>query len=192
VRRVTTANIERKLSSMRDTPAAANNLRKLARLHRHAIKLGWRQDNPVDATDAFRTGKGFHAWTESEIDAFDAKWPFGTRERAGQRTVARNRATPLRCLKVGPADGRGRTGPHHSKNDSGTMVPMGPDLPSPAHFPGGARAIWKPSSESRSPRPASTTGSSAPVKASGTAPPRPAQGNEPPRQLARPFSKAAP
>jgi hypothetical protein len=78
VRRITTAAIERKLSLMRDTPAAANNLRKvLARLHRHAIKLGWRQDNPVDATDNFRTGKGFHPWSEAEIDAFDARWPFG-------------------------------------------------------------------------------------------------------------------
>jgi hypothetical protein len=78
--------------------AAANNLRKvLARLHRHAIKLGWRQDNPVDATDAFRTGKGFHAWTESEIDAFDAKWPFGTRERLAKNCCSQPRsAAPMR------------------------------------------------------------------------------------------------
>jgi hypothetical protein len=96
VRRVTTENIERKLAGMRDTPAAANNLRKvLARLHRHAIKLGWRQDNPVEATDAARTGRGFHAWTEEEIDAFDARWPFGTRA-SGEGAVARHGAASVR------------------------------------------------------------------------------------------------
>jgi len=140
VRRVTTENVERKLTSMRDTPAAANNLRKvLARLHRHAIKLGWRTDNPVEATDAFRTGKGFHAWTEAELDAFDSQWPFGTRERLAKELLL---ATALRksdILLVGPAN---RIGDdlilHHSKNDSGTHVPMGPDLLEALRtFPGG-------------------------------------------------------
>lgn len=140
VRRVTTANIERKLSSMRETPAAANNLRKvLARLHRHAIKLGWRQDNPVDATDAFRTGKGFHAWTESEIDAFDAKWPFGTRERLAKELLLATAQRRSDALKVGPANRQGNDLVlHHSKNDSGTVVPMGPDLLEALRtFPGG-------------------------------------------------------
>ena len=27
------------------------------------------------------SGGGFHAWTEAEIDAFEARWPIGTRER---------------------------------------------------------------------------------------------------------------
>lgn len=83
VRRISTAAIDRKLGTMADTPAAANNLRKvLARLHRHAIKLGWRTDNPVAASDAFaQAGDGHHTWTESEIAQFEAQWPLGTRER---------------------------------------------------------------------------------------------------------------
>jgi hypothetical protein len=81
----------------------------LARLHRHAIKLGWRQDNPVDATDAFRTGKGFHAWTESEIDAFDAKWPFGTRERLAKELLLATAQRRSDALKVGPAIARATT-----------------------------------------------------------------------------------
>ncbi|MEJ6008641.1 tyrosine-type recombinase/integrase [Novosphingobium aquae] len=82
VRGIKTAAIESKLAAMASTPAAANNLRKvLARLHRHAIKLGWRTDNPVTATDGFRTGDGHHAWTEDEIALYEARWPLGTRER---------------------------------------------------------------------------------------------------------------
>ncbi|WP_062785044.1 tyrosine-type recombinase/integrase [Novosphingobium capsulatum] len=140
VRRVTTANIERKLSSMRETPAAANNLRKvLARLHRHAIKLGWRQDNPVDATDSFRTGKGFHAWTESEIDAFDSRWPFGTRERLAKELLLATAQRRSDAIKIGPGNRQGDALIlHHNKNDSGTVVPMGPDLIEALRtFPGG-------------------------------------------------------
>jgi hypothetical protein len=68
VRRITTAAIERKLSLMRDTPAAANNLRKVLAGCVAAIKLGWRQDNPVDATDNSHR-QSFHPWSEAEIDA---------------------------------------------------------------------------------------------------------------------------
>lgn len=143
VRRVTTATIERKLGSMRETPAAANNLRKvLSRLHRHAIKLGWRQDNPVDATDNFRTGKGFHPWSEEEIDAFDARWPFGTRERLAKELLLATAQRRSDALKVGPANRQGdELILHHSKNDSGTHVPMGPDLLTALRaFPGGKTA----------------------------------------------------
>ncbi|NKJ40792.1 tyrosine-type recombinase/integrase [Novosphingobium sp. SG720] len=143
VRRVTTANIERKLSTMRATPAAANNLRKvLSRLHRHAIKLGWRQDNPVEATDSFRLGKGFHPWSETEIDAFDARWPFGTRERLAKELLLATAQRKSDILTVGPAN---RVGDelvlHHSKNESDTVVPMGPDLLEALRtFPGGQAA----------------------------------------------------
>lgn len=143
VRRVTTANIERKLSTLRDTPAAANNLRKvLSRLHRHAIKLGWRNDNPVEATDTFRMGPGFHAWTEAEIDAFDACWPMGTRERLAKELLLATAQRRSDVLTIGPAN---RIGDdlilHHSKNDSDTRVPMGPDLIEALRsYPGGATA----------------------------------------------------
>lgn len=129
-RRVTTNNIEKRLADMKETPAAANNLRKaLARLHRHAIKLGWRTDNPVDATDSYKAGDGFHAWTEKEIDAFDARWPFGTKERLAKELLL---ATALRksdVLTVGDDNRAGdRLRLYHSKNDSHTAVLIGPDL----------------------------------------------------------------
>lgn len=126
-RRTTTASIERKLSKMVATPAKANNLRKvLSQMHRHAIKLGWRADNPVSATDAFRGKvKGFHCWTDEELAAFDAKWPIGTRERLAKELLLGTALRKSDVLTVGKADRHGdRLILSHTKNDSDTNVRM--------------------------------------------------------------------
>lgn len=130
VRRVTTAAIDSKLGKMAETPAAANNLRKaLARIHRHAIKLGWRTDNPVTATDAFKAGKGWHCWTEAEIALFEARWPFGTRERLAMELLL---GTALRESDVITIGRQHRQGDvlhlHHGKNESGTVIPIAASL----------------------------------------------------------------
>jgi integrase len=130
VRRVTTASIDAKLAKMAETPAAANNLRKaLSRLHRHAVKLGWRTDNPVDSTDAFKAGKGWHCWTEAEIAQFGARWPLGTRERLALELLL---CTALRESDVVSVGRQHRQGDelhlHHGKNDSATVVPISPIL----------------------------------------------------------------
>lgn len=129
-RGATAGVIERKLEAMSATPAAANNLRKaLRRLHRHAIKLGWRTDNPVDATDGYQSGKGWHCWTEAEIAAFETQWPYGTRERLALELLL---GTALRESDVVTVGRQHRQGGylalHHSKNDSDTGVPIGPSL----------------------------------------------------------------
>jgi integrase len=82
VDRMTVASIDAVLGKMADTPAAANNLRKaLKRLLRYAVKLGWRTDNPADLTDAYASGKGWHTWTDDEIEQYRARHPYGTRAR---------------------------------------------------------------------------------------------------------------
>lgn len=76
-------HLEAILHRMADTPAAARNLRKrLRRVFRLAVRLGWRSDNPVVATEAPRARSGgFIAWSEDDIAAFEARWPAGSRER---------------------------------------------------------------------------------------------------------------
>lgn len=83
VRRITAGILEKHFAKMSERPSAANNLRKaLARLHRHAIKLDWRRDNPVSATDPFKTdGEGHHTWTEPEIAQYREKHALGTMAR---------------------------------------------------------------------------------------------------------------
>jgi integrase len=77
---VTVAWLDNKFGEMAETPAAANNLRKfLAVLMDHAVKLGWRPDNPVRFTDTFKEGKdGYHTWTNAEIEQFRKYHALGT------------------------------------------------------------------------------------------------------------------
>lgn len=129
-RRITAAAIDAKLGSMADTPAAANNLRKtLSRLHRHAIKLGWRTDNPVLATDPYPEGAGWHCWTEAEIARFDTVWPLGTRQRLAKELLLETALRSSDMVTIGRQHRRGdKLHLHHSKNASDTIVPVTPEL----------------------------------------------------------------
>ncbi len=69
--------------SMSAKPGATANLRKrLRKVFRLAVRLGWRRDNPVIATE-FKRRKttGFRPWSEEDIAAYEARWPTGSRER---------------------------------------------------------------------------------------------------------------
>lgn len=64
-------------------PFAAETARKLIRgLFAYAVKLEWRADNPMDHVEYRpKKTKGFHSWTEAEIDQYRAHWPLGTKQR---------------------------------------------------------------------------------------------------------------
>lgn len=71
------------LHGMAATPHAAVNLRKrLRKVFQLAVRLGWRADNPVRETelDPVKT-RGHIPWSEDDIEAFEAHWPSGSRER---------------------------------------------------------------------------------------------------------------
>ena len=80
---VTVEHLDAIIGRMKDTPAAANNLRKvLRRLFAYAVKIGLRADNPALLTDSFKIdSEGFHTWTEAEIAQFQARHPVGTKAR---------------------------------------------------------------------------------------------------------------
>jgi len=78
---VQTRHLDAIFAEMRHTPGAAMNLRKRLRgLFRLAIKLGWRKDDPIAATDTFRYGT-HHTWTENEICLFQSRHARGTMRR---------------------------------------------------------------------------------------------------------------
>src|SRR5271154_5936150 len=65
------------------TPSAANHF-----IHTMRALFSWAVENErvaKDPTEGVKNVKrpagGFHAWTEAEIDRFEAEWPLGTRER---------------------------------------------------------------------------------------------------------------
>lgn len=128
---ITTAIIDRKLSDMSDTPAAANNLRKtLSRLFRQAIKMGLINHNPVEATDAYRQqGDGFHTWTDEQIAQYEAYWPLGTRERLAQALLLYSAVRRSDMVTIGPHNREGdRLVLRHEKNSAETTIRILPQL----------------------------------------------------------------
>lgn len=124
-------HIDRWMSDMIDTPHAANDLRKmLNQLMKHAILLGLRQTNPVDATEAIRTDSdGYHCWTEAEIAQFDAKWKPGTRERLAKELLLYTALRRTDIVKVGRQNRQGdKLVLRHSKNRSDTVIRILPPL----------------------------------------------------------------
>lgn len=62
-------------------PGMANVTRAAMRMMiKHAIRLGWRKDDPFADVPKYRLGT-YHTWTEDELAAFEARWPLGTRQR---------------------------------------------------------------------------------------------------------------
>lgn len=128
---ITAQHIDKKLGTMAETPAAANNLRKaLSRLFRQAIKMGLIDYNPVDYTDSYRIkGDGFHTWTEEDIAAFERKWPIGTRERLALALLLYTGVRRSDMVLIGPDNRFGdRLRLTHVKNDSETDIPILPQL----------------------------------------------------------------
>lgn len=130
VRGVTTEAIDVLLARRADetkTGAAAANLRKvLARLHKHAVKLDWRRDNPVLSSDiVISTGQGFHTWTEEEIAAFEARWPVGSRQRLAMALLLYTAMRRSDMIRIGRQHRQGdRFKLYHGKNHSETDIPI--------------------------------------------------------------------
>lgn len=80
---MTTRNISNLMAKMKDTPAAANNLKKrLGQLFDFAALQGMRKDNPAKAVRSLKGRKGgFATWQEAQIEQFEAQHPLGTMAR---------------------------------------------------------------------------------------------------------------
>ncbi|MBB4120205.1 tyrosine-type recombinase/integrase [Martelella radicis] len=74
-------HVQRIVSERAATPAAANNmLRMIHVLMRHAVDIGWRNDDPTSGVRKVRRNSvGFLTWEEEHIATFIKKHPHGTR-----------------------------------------------------------------------------------------------------------------
>jgi len=52
----------------------------LRRLLSFAVATGKRRDNPFDSTPKYKI-ETHRTWTDTELDAYEKRWPLGTRER---------------------------------------------------------------------------------------------------------------
>jgi integrase len=81
VEQMTRQHVQLIVGRRASTPGAANDvLKKLKILIHFAMKNGWRSDDPTFRIKGFAEGE-FHTWTDEEIEAFEGRWPLGTRER---------------------------------------------------------------------------------------------------------------
>lgn len=78
-------HVRAQMDAMAATPAAANNMLKVLRaVMRFGVERGLVRTNPTTFVRVLRyRSEGFHTWTETEVAAFEAKWPVGTKERLG-------------------------------------------------------------------------------------------------------------
>ena len=64
-----------------DRPGAALSILKMLRvLIRHAVDIGWLQHDPSFGIRRPKTNE-IRSWTETEIEAFEERWPVGTKQR---------------------------------------------------------------------------------------------------------------
>jgi integrase len=82
-----TANITHRqaaklIADIGETKPAMANLTKrvLQAVYKYAVKAGWVDANPIIGIDGFKGGT-HHTWTEGELQAFEKRWPLGTRQR---------------------------------------------------------------------------------------------------------------
>lgn len=80
---ITRRHIRDGLDRRKDKQAAARHFLETMRgLFQWALDADFVPSDPTQGIKApRRKGEGFHAWTDAECEAFEARWPLGTRER---------------------------------------------------------------------------------------------------------------
>jgi len=128
---MSTRHVEAILDGMADTPSAANNLRKrLRQIFKHAVKLGWRTDNPVRETEALTIrGGGIPPWSDEEIARFEQMWPTGSRPRLALALLLYTGQRRSDVVRMGGQHVReGRISVRQLKTDARLRIPIHPDL----------------------------------------------------------------
>lgn len=116
-------------------PHAARKLRKeLIRLFDFAVKKGMLRDNPARLAEKVKQpvgekSKGFHSWTEAEIDRYRAFHQLGTRERLAMELLLWTDQRRGDVVKMGKAQiERGRIPVIQEKTGKTLWIAMPPQL----------------------------------------------------------------
>jgi integrase len=88
----------------RGGPHAAKRLRtQLIKLFNLAIKLGWIESNPAALSEPVKARvKGYHTWSDSQIEAYRATHPIGTTARAAMEIMLWTFQRPGDAYRFGP------------------------------------------------------------------------------------------
>ncbi len=116
---------------------AARKLRKeLVRLFDFAEKIGMRPagSNPVRHSEKVRVAageksKGYHTWTEDEIEQYRAKHKLGTNARLAMELMLWTGQRRVDAIRIGPADIlNGRVAVQQTKTGKGLRLSLAPQL----------------------------------------------------------------
>jgi integrase len=128
---LTRVHVERMLSAKAGRPGAALNfLVALRSLMRHAVAVGLRADDPTAGVrcPTFRSA-GFYTWTESDITAFEAKHPIGTRPRLALALLLYTAQRRSDVIKMGRQHIRdGLVHVRQGKTGAELVIPVHPEL----------------------------------------------------------------
>jgi integrase len=123
------------LAAKSATPSAANNLRdRLKALMDLAVDLEWRKDNPVTSVKPLKVrSKGFHTWSEEEIQMFYAKHKFGTLAHTAMTLMLYTGAARADAVKLGRGNVEGnriRYRRQKTEDNGGVLIdiPIHPQL----------------------------------------------------------------
>jgi site-specific recombinase XerD len=112
-----------------ERPGMANLTRKvLRRLLGHAVRFGYRTDNPVTEIDSYKLGTR-HTWTDAELAGFEARWPLGTRERLAYALLLHTAQRVGDVAKMRRADiSGGMIAVVQQKTGTALSIPIHPEL----------------------------------------------------------------
>jgi integrase len=110
-------------------PAMANVTKSVLRkLLSHAVRIGYRNDNPVAEIDRYRSGTR-HTWTEAQLSAYERRWPLGTRERLAYALLLYTGQRGGDVVRMRRADiAGGAIAVVQQKTRTALSIPMHPEL----------------------------------------------------------------
>ncbi|SDE86271.1 tyrosine-type recombinase/integrase, partial [Limimaricola pyoseonensis] len=123
------------LAAKSETPSAANNLRdRLKTLMDLAVDLEWRRENPVPSVKPLKVrSRGFHTWTEAEIEKYYATHKPGTVAHSAMTIMLYTGAARSDAVRLGRGNVHGNRLRYRrlKTEDSGGVlidIPIHPEL----------------------------------------------------------------
>lgn len=124
-------HIEAIIAEKKGKPSAQRNLLRVLRvLLGFAVKQKMRRDNPALGIElaAIKT-KGYHTWTEEELQQYEVRHPIGTKARLALDLLLYTAGRKTDAVALGPSNMRnGRFVFTASKNDADLDIPVAPPL----------------------------------------------------------------
>jgi integrase len=124
-------HIKQIMAAKADTPEAANNLIKILRVMlNYAIEIGMIESNPATDIKRYKSGDGFHTWTEDEIAKFEEVHAVGTRARLALALLLHTAQRVSDVCKMGwqHVNGGDAIAVTQKKTGTSLTIPLHPDL----------------------------------------------------------------